>query len=768
MRSSAILVPFTSVVLLGLAPATAQAQAWGYPAPPPAQEAPPAQETPAPTGVQFGAGFQGGSAHAYASPPAPQASREDREREERIESLKEQNGISGSTGLLRTAAAGSGAPGTFRLSLMMDWFQSKDFLCNGATPCPGLSLTEQITDKTSHFGATFGLSITATEFLEAYASLRSYANSNDRGRPELLQVLGDTTFGVKAFTPKRRNQPFSFGGSAELLLLNGSGGVGLEGGGTSARFRALASADLNESQIEAPVRVHFNLGYHLDNSGKVVKDIETRRGDRPISRVERFGLGINRVDQLELGLGVEGTFDYVRPFAEYNIAVPMNRQDYTCNPGTSFSGDECMGNVSGIGYLPSTLTLGARAYPGWLDGLEAMAAFDIGLTGTKKFMEEVAPNAPWTLWLGLGYAFDTAAPPVVQVREVEKFVSIAPPQLLVRGFVHEKDGTEGIPNAIVRYQGFERTPMATSADGRFITQSLEPGQHGFVVEAEGYKSGECTATVMPPQPPAQPMGAPVPPPSSVPTYFEVDCSLEALPRIGNLMGRILDAETSQGIASASVRLVDARGKEMQITTDTAGAFRFEGIEPGTATIRVEADGYLLHQQPADIRVREDRHVDPMLRKRPQKANVEVSAKEIRIKQQIMFESNSAKISPESTPLLIEIADVLARNPRLKRVEIQGHTDNSGTADHNKFLSDQRAKAVRDWLTSYGVEPTRLTSQGYGQERPIGSNANAAGRAKNRRVQFVILDQDDAPKAAKPAATPSAKPAPKPEAKPLPF
>lgn len=784
MRSSAILLPLSSALLFGLFATTANAQqaelgASASAAPPPWSYSP--QPAPGAPPVQYGASFeaQGPQAHPPQAQPYAAPSPEEREREERKESLKEQNTVFGTSGLLRTRAAGSGAAGTFRVSMLADWFQSKDFLCNGGTPCPGLTLSEQITDKTSHFGATLGLSITATEFLEAYGAFRSYANSNDRGRPQLLQVLGDTTLGVKAFTPKRRNQPFSFGGSAELLLLNGTGGLGPEGGGTGARFTAIASADLRESQLDFPMRLHFNFGYHLDNSGQLVEDVETRRGDRPITRIERYGLGINRVDRFDIAVGVEAPFEHVRPFAEYNIGVPVNRQGYTCNPGTIFSGDACMGNVSGIGYLPSTLTLGARAFPGWVEGLEAMAAFDIGLTGTKKFLEEIAPTAPWTLWLGVGYAFDTAAPPVIQVREVEKVVSTAPPQLFVRGFVHEAGSAEGIPNAIVRYQGRDITAMATGPDGRFITQTLEPGQYSFSVEAEGYKSGVCTATVMAPVPPMAPMGpqpmgypqAPPPQPTNLPSYFEADCALEALPRVGNLHGKVVDAETNQGIAGAKIRLIDARGKELQITTDAGGGFRFDGVDPGTASMRIEADGYLLHQQTADIRVREDRNVEPLLRKRPTKANVEVSAKEIRIKQQINFETNSAKIAGSSTPLLVEIADVIVRHPHIKRIEVQGHTDNSGTAEHNMLLSEQRAAAVRDWLVQYGVEASRLTSKGYGQTKPVGSNATAAGRAKNRRVQFVILEQEGAPaSAARPAArtTPAPKPTPKPETKPLPF
>jgi outer membrane protein OmpA-like peptidoglycan-associated protein len=91
--------------------------------------------------------------------------------------------------------------------------------------------------------------------------------------------------------------------------------------------------------------------------------------------------------------------------------------------------------------------------------------------------------------------------------------------------------------------------------------------------------------------------------------------------------------------------------------------------------------------------------------------------------------------------LEEIADTLIRNPCLKQVEIQGHTDNSGTKEHNKVLSDQRANAVREWLLAHSIEPGRLIAQGYGQERPISPNVTPAGKERNRRVQFIIKDQD---------------------------
>jgi outer membrane protein OmpA-like peptidoglycan-associated protein len=94
--------------------------------------------------------------------------------------------------------------------------------------------------------------------------------------------------------------------------------------------------------------------------------------------------------------------------------------------------------------------------------------------------------------------------------------------------------------------------------------------------------------------------------------------------------------------------------------------------------------------------------------------------------------------------MTEIADAFVRNPWIKRVEVQGHTDNTGTADHNKILSEQRADAVREWLIAHGVGADRLVSHGYGQAKPLVPNVTTANKARNRRVQFIILDKDTPP------------------------
>ncbi len=119
--------------------------------------------------------------------------------------------------------------------------------------------------------------------------------------------------------------------------------------------------------------------------------------------------------------------------------------------------------------------------------------------------------------------------------------------------------------------------------------------------------------------------------------------------------------------------------------------------------------------------------------------VQLQGDQIRILQQVNFATNSDRIvGRRSFQVLDAVAAILSAHPEFARVEIQGHTDNVGNADRNRELSGRRAAAVRAYLLTKGVTEGRLTSQGYGQDRPIESNANRRGRAANRRVEFHLV------------------------------
>jgi outer membrane protein OmpA-like peptidoglycan-associated protein len=105
---------------------------------------------------------------------------------------------------------------------------------------------------------------------------------------------------------------------------------------------------------------------------------------------------------------------------------------------------------------------------------------------------------------------------------------------------------------------------------------------------------------------------------------------------------------------------------------------------------------------------------------------------------VNFKTASAELLEESYYMLETVYNSLEAYPKVK-VEIAGHTDNEGSADYNRVLSEERAKTVMKYLINRGISPDRLTAKGYGKERPVASNNMAEGRAKNRRVELIPVN-----------------------------
>ncbi|HEY1087181.1 MAG TPA: OmpA family protein, partial [Archangium sp.] len=108
-----------------------------------------------------------------------------------------------------------------------------------------------------------------------------------------------------------------------------------------------------------------------------------------------------------------------------------------------------------------------------------------------------------------------------------------------------------------------------------------------------------------------------------------------------------------------------------------------------------------------------------------------------ISDKIYFATAKATILPVSFPLLNQVAQVLRTHPEIPLVTVEGHTDDQGSAKLNRKLSLNRAKAVVAYLVHQGVDASRLNAMGFGPDRPADTNKTDAGRANNRRVEFII-------------------------------
>lgn len=166
------------------------------------------------------------------------------------------------------------------------------------------------------------------------------------------------------------------------------------------------------------------------------------------------------------------------------------------------------------------------------------------------------------------------------------------------------------------------------------------------------------------------------------------------------------------------------------------------LPPGRISVVVDADGY----RPADL----EGVVPPgdsvvftvPLSKEGVEPRAVLRKDRIEIREKVFFELDSFGIRSESFPLLREVAQIIMRNPEIRKLRIEGHTDSRGDDAYNLSLSFDRAEAVREFLVAQGVERHRLNAMGYGERQPLAYGEDEESWALNRRVDFIIEQWDD--------------------------
>jgi outer membrane protein OmpA-like peptidoglycan-associated protein len=150
-------------------------------------------------------------------------------------------------------------------------------------------------------------------------------------------------------------------------------------------------------------------------------------------------------------------------------------------------------------------------------------------------------------------------------------------------------------------------------------------------------------------------------------------------------------------------------------------------------LNVSKDGYLFYSD--NFQLKDTASVKaPVVKDIPLKP---IKAGQSIVLRNVFYEVDKYDLKEESRAELGKILDFMKKNPKVK-VEISGHTDNTGGKEHNQLLSENRAKTVFDNLVEKGANPTQMVYKGYADTRPVTSNATEAGRAQNRRTEFMIL------------------------------
>ena len=149
-------------------------------------------------------------------------------------------------------------------------------------------------------------------------------------------------------------------------------------------------------------------------------------------------------------------------------------------------------------------------------------------------------------------------------------------------------------------------------------------------------------------------------------------------------------------------------------------------------LNVSHDGYLFHSE--NFTLSTGTAQDPF--KKDVKMNPIKEGESVVLKN-VFFETNKYDLKPQSKVELDKLVDFLTKNPTVV-IELGGHTDNVGNSNSNQILSDNRAKAVYNYLVEKGITTERLSTKGYGDTQPIASNDTEEGRAENRRTEFKVL------------------------------
>jgi outer membrane protein OmpA-like peptidoglycan-associated protein len=643
-------------------------------------------------------------------------------REARL--MEAQNSFSGPTGGIRVIDAAAGAQGTFRLALSTEFFIIRDFFA--------------VNDEAQHFAGNLSLSITPTEYLEVYASAEVTSAWDDSNDPMLVQRVADVLLGLKGFY---RARPWlAVGGDAGVAFPGGVGDGKATFRATSFGFRGNVTLDFRaHDRHEAPVITRFNAQYWFDNSARLTQSIEDQRYEALGAEVprsletrnlltpfERFAYGVNRTDHVRMAAGLEVPLKArkvgLHPMLEWRWDIPVNRQGFVCVATTIPPQDGCLAEEKAKAF-PMMLTAGLRLLTP-PKGLAFTVAADVGLTGTREFVRELAPTAPYNVILAVAYAFDprkkapvTAASPLKTGTETEP---AAPPTGRLRGRVLEQGSGKPVAGAVVA--GERIAPQVTDSAGRFAAEGLSEGEVVLEVSHPGYETVKCKAVVL----------------------SDTECVLPPSSLEGRLRVTAVDLE---GNPVPQIAITVRGASEHHLISSSEGLAVVDAIAPGAYTAYVDDPAYLIAVRDLEILPRGETAVELRILAKPSRPRVVIKQTEIALRRQISFATGSDEILASSEPILLEIADALLRNPRLEVVEIQGHADNSGDFEVNMQLSQKRAEAVQRWLIRHGVEPARLTSKGYGSTRPIVPNITEYNRARNRRVQLKIVRRVDAPAAA---------------------
>lgn len=412
-----------------------------------------------------------------------------------------------------------------------------------------------------------------------------------------------------------------------------------------------------------------------------------------------------------LHLAVEGGLDYVPPSELENVLWGSQAH---VQLGVSYAFGKRIGVVSELyasGVLDDFENPMARPseilFGGWY-------------RTTKRGSLMVRP----AIALGIGDAISTPASRVL--------LSVAwdpqpPPDSDKDGLADDADSCKDVPEDIDGYGDVDGCPELAAVTIRVIDSDGIPSDEYWTI-AEGGKTGPSGAIAELPAGKVRVAAGGETTEGTVPAGGKAELVVTVPAPRGTLAVALLDAK-KQPIPGAVWR---AEGPTRVAETPAGTA----PVRPGSYTLVGKAEGY--RPARAIVDVVKDGTATLTLEMVP--ARAALKAERIEIKDSVYFETGKAVIKAESFALLDEVAEVLRDHPELAKIRIEGHTDSRGKDKDNQKLSQSRAESVRTYLASKGVDASRLSAVGYGESKPLVAEKSEADRAKNRRVDFFVVEQ----------------------------
>ena len=587
-------------------------------------------------------------------------------------------------GTAYVSSARLGPKGVVRVSLLGEYLNQMDFPVRSA--------------QDIRSAVTFAGSFQPFEWGEIFVSYGAAANTNNRTSPNLIQALGDLTFGIKV--ARHFGKGFHLGADLRLLTFSGVGNQGVDRFAVGFKPMVLATYDFRQLSPSAFFILTAGLGFTLDSTSGLVTN-------QRLNASEEFALNVNRYHRFNFNLALELPLPIVTPFFEYTLAAPLGvpNGELTGPDGRFINASSAMAQALGLGLKITALK-----------DLTFMTGVNFGLARSVGLGVPATP--PWNFFFGASFAIDPfqrgETKFVETIREKKLEVAKAPPPARLEGVVTDLETQKPLPGVVVAIGGVK--PAATNETGQYESLNITAKSVKVTVAREGYKTIEREVAID----------------AAKPT--KLDLALE--PDVKKAKFAVTATALKKAV-KADIAFSGTGEAKLQ-TNDTGAPAEIE-LPAGNYTITASADGHLA--QTRDVQVTPGAKLDVAfdLLPAPKKVLVVFKGDKIEILQQVRFASGKSTILPESFNLLAQVVDAIIKN-NVKRVKVEGHTDNRGNKAANQTLSEDRARSVMEYLVAQGIDKSRLESVGYGDAKPIAPNLTARGRELNRRVEFIVLEK----------------------------